>query len=76
MKKLLAVILCLMIAVFAGTSVMAEELEEYEEFSLDVGTGVEDTVEDDSKGCVGGSTMFPFTAVVIAGALVIFKKRA
>lgn len=51
------------------TTVVAED-------TLDVGLGTEDIVEEESKGCVGGAVYLPIAAVVIAAALVIFKKRA
>ncbi len=48
-----------------------------EDIQLDVGSATADTVEEASKdGCVGGAVYLPVAAVVIAAALVIFKKRA
>ncbi len=47
------------------------------EVTIDVGEATENTVEEAAKdGCVGGATFLPLAAVIIAAALVIFKKRA
>lgn len=47
-----------------------------EEDTVDVGTAVDNTVEEAEKdGCVGGAVYLPLAAIVAAAALVVFKKR-
>ncbi len=81
MKRIMVLLLCILAAATVGAaSVSAQKADEintgyYSDYDFDVGEGVEDTVEEELKGCVGGATALPLYAIVIAGAAVIIKKR-
>lgn len=77
-KKILAVLLVVMaLCSVCAVTVSASQADAgyYADTEFDVGFGTEDTVEEESKTCVGGATALPFYGVVIAGALLLLKKR-